>query len=243
VLCVNADDMGWTKDITDRIIECHSQGSLHSVSLITFMIDSERAANLAGETRMDIGLHVNFDQSLTSTKTPAKLREHHRTVSNYLQASKWNQVLYNPLLRNAFDYVFQAQWDEFYRLCGIHPARLDGHHHMHLCMNMLASDKLPRGIRIRRNFTFDPTEKNPVNRLYRYLVDRWLISRFNCTDFFFSISPVEHKRLQRVVSLSTSADVELMVHPGVEEEYRYLLSEEWSNLMAEAQLEEMLGVR
>jgi len=231
MLIVNADDFGWDKETTDRILTCYRQGRLHSASAMTFMIDSERAADLAIENQLPTGLHINFDQDLTTRTTPAKFREHHRDVSDYLKARKWHQVLYNPFLRNSFDYVFQAQWDEFCRLYGEAPQRLDGHHHMHLCMNMLFSGKLPEGIRIRRNFTFYLGEKDHINRLYRHLVDRWLRSRFICTDSFFSMKPIEPERIRRIVLLSKSADVELMVHPGEDKEYQYLLSEDWLRLI------------
>jgi predicted glycoside hydrolase/deacetylase ChbG (UPF0249 family) len=232
MLYVNADDFGWTDEVTDRILSCYRKGRIHAASAMTFMIDAERAADLAIEKQLPVGLHINLDQEFTGQTVQAKLRDHHRAVSAYLKARKWNQVLYNPFLRNSFYYVFQAQWDEFCRLYGDAPQRLDGHHHMHLCMNMLVSGKIPKGIRIRRNFTFYPGEKDPFNRLYRYLVDRWLSSRFLCTDFFFSMAPIDQEKLQRLVLLSKSSDVELMVHPGVEKEYSFLLSPEWANLIS-----------
>jgi predicted glycoside hydrolase/deacetylase ChbG (UPF0249 family) len=234
VLYVNADDFGCTSEITDIILSCYRKSRIHAASAMTFMNDSERAADLAGQNGLPVGLHLNFTVEFTGETVIANLRDHHRAVSDYLKARKWNQVFYNPFLRNSFDYVFQAQWDEFCRLYGEEPKRLDGHHHMHLCMNMLVSGKIPKGIRIRRNFTFYPGEKNPVNRLYRYLVDRWLNSKFLCTDSFFSMKPIDREKLQKWVLLSKSSDVEIMVHPGVENEYLFLLSSEWAELMSQA---------
>ena len=232
MLYVNADDLGWTKDITDRILRCYRHGRLNSTSAMMFMEDSERASKLAIDNKLDVGLHLNLTQEFTSQAATNTLKSHQMAVSDYLNAQKINQVLFNPLLRHSFDYVFHAQWEEFCRLYGEEPTRLDGHHHMHLCMNMLASDRLPKGIKIRRNFTFGPGEKDPLNRLYRYLVDRWLTSRFFCTDFFFSMAPINQERLKRLVLMSKSSDVEIMVHPGVKEEYLYLLSSEWASLIS-----------
>lgn len=231
MLFINADDFGRTKEISERVLECYRQSRINAASAMVFMSDSERAADLAKTIGMNTGLHINFDEELTEKNASFKLREHHKLVSNYLRARKWNQILYNPSLKNSFDYIFRAQWDEFYTIYGEEPQRLDGHQHMHLSMNMLASGGFPRGIRIRRNFTFAPGEKDPLNRLYRYLVDRWLISKFKCTDYFFSINPIEQKRVKRIASLAKSSDVELMVHPGVESEYRYLLSDDWAKLI------------
>ena len=232
MLYVNADDFGWTKYITDQILRCYREGRLNSTSAMMFMEDSERASKLAIDNKLDVGLHLNLTQKFTGQAATNTLKSHQMAVSNYLNARKINQVLFNPFLRPSFYYVFHAQWEEFCRLYGEEPSRLDGHHHMHLCMNMLASAILPKGIKIRRNFTFRPGEKDPLNRLYRHLVDRWLKSRFLCTDSFFSMAPINHGRLKRLVLMSKSSDVEIMVHPGVKEEYLYLLSSEWASLIS-----------
>jgi predicted glycoside hydrolase/deacetylase ChbG (UPF0249 family) len=157
----------------------------------------------------------------TGETVATSLRDKHKILATYLKARKYNQILYNPFLNKTFEYVFRAQWDEFCRLYGDEPKRLDGHHHMHLCMNMIASGRYPKGIKIQGHF----------NRLYRYLMDRMLRSRFLCTDFFFSMAPIDKGKLQRLVLMSKSSDVELMVHPGVEKEYSFLLSPEWGKLI------------
>jgi len=237
MLHVNADDLGWNEKITDRILDCHRKGRISSVSAMTFMKDSERAAGLARENGLLAGLHLNFTQEFTDGTATKKLKERHQKVAGYLNAHKVSQVLFNPFLYKEFEYVFQCQWDEFCRLYEEEPARLDGHHHMHLCMNMLILNKYPRGLKIRRNFTFSLGEKGPVNRLYRYLIDRWLTSRFQTTDYFFSLKPVEPEKIRRIVMLSKSADVELMVHPGLDEECNYLLSEDWVRLIFSVRLQ------
>lgn len=231
MLSINGDDLGWTREITDRILACYQKGKIGSASAMTFMKDSERAAELARESGLPVGLHLNLTRAFTGESITIKLREKHRSIAAYLNALKMNQVLYNPFLHKVFDYVFQAQWEEFVRLYGEQPTRLDGHHHMHLCMNMLFLNKYPKGMKVRRSFTFTSGEKGPINRLYRFLVDRWLTSRFQCTDYFFSLKPIEPERIRRIVLLSKSAEVELMVHPGVDKEYQYLLSEDWLRLI------------
>jgi chitin disaccharide deacetylase len=233
MLVVNADDYGLDKKTTNRILACYTRKRVHSASAMTFMADSESAAFLSKETGLPVGLHLNLDEEMTGPQLPLKLKEYHRATATYLNARKWNQLIYNPFLRNTFDYVFQAQWDEFCRLYGEEPMRLDGHHHRHLCMNILLSGKLKNGIKIRRNFSFYRGEKNPINRLYRLIVDRWLQSNFVCTDSFFSIKPLDLTKLQQRVALSISSDIEIMVHPGIEDEFMFLLSPEWENLVSQ----------
>jgi len=231
MLIVNADDYGLNVKTTDNILFCFTRKRIHSASAMTFMADSERAADLALEIKLPVGLHLNLDEIFTGPAIPSTLIKHHQKITAYLKARKWNQILYNPFLGNDFDYVFQAQWDEFARIYHEEAQRLDGHRHMHLCMNMLLSGKIPNGIKIRRNFTFYRGEKNPINRLYRHLVDRWLQSHFLCTDSFFSMKPIDSAKLQQLVALSKTSDVEIMVHPGLKNEYLFLLSTEWGNLI------------
>ena len=144
----------------------------------------------------------------------------------------------DEIFPSEINYVFQAQWDEFYRLYGEEPKRLDGHHHWHLCMNMLLSGKIPKGIQIRRNFTFYKGDKSPLNRLYRRLVDLWLQTNFLCTDAFFSMTPINRglspqEKLRRPIMLSTSSTVEILFHPGNENEFIFLLSPEWENIISQ----------
>ena len=233
MLFVNADDLGCSQKITNSIINCYAKERIHTTSAMVFMADSERAAGLAKTNQLLTGLHLNFDQELTARNVPAKLLEHHRAVLRYLKKWKWNQVIYNPFLYKSFDYVFQAQWDEFEKLYGEMPIKLDGHHHMHLCMNMLFSGKIPKSIKIRRNFSFRGGEKHQINRLYRYLVDCFLASNFICTDFFFSLTPIDIQRIKQIISISKSKDVEIMVHPGVDSECLFLLSPVWASLISD----------
>jgi predicted glycoside hydrolase/deacetylase ChbG (UPF0249 family) len=233
MLFVNADDLGLDRETTDRILACLRKDRIHGVSAMIFMKDSERAAKLVRENALDVALHLNLTHELFEKNASSKLRDHHRRVAAYLRACKASQILYNPALKRSFDYVFHAQWDEFCRLYGRPPIRLDGHHHMHLCMNMLFPNRYPTGLRIRRNFSFRSSEKGFANRLYRHLVDSWLVSRFQCMDFFFSLFPIETRRIGWIVSLSRSSNVELMVHPARDNEFHFLLGNTWSELMAE----------
>lgn len=222
MLFVNADDWGRDKGTTDKILACCRNGNVNGVSAMTFMKDAERAAELARENALDTGLHLNLTLEFDGGIVNTALREHHRRVTTYLGTRKANQVLFNSALKRSFDHVFRAQWDEFCRLYGRQPDRLDGHHHMHLCMNMLLPNRYPKGLRVRRNFSFRAGEKGFANRFYRRLVDSWLTSRFRCTDFFFSLSPIEPERIRRILSLSKSASVELMVHPAMDDEFHFL---------------------
>src|SRR5947199_391206 len=75
-------------------------------------------------------------------------------------------VVFHPGLVRSFEYVVAAQRQEFSRLYRAEPERVDGHHHMHLCANVLLGGLLPRGTLVRRNFSFQRGERSFFNRLY-----------------------------------------------------------------------------
>jgi predicted glycoside hydrolase/deacetylase ChbG (UPF0249 family) len=226
VLIINADDWGRDQETTQRIFECASHGSISSVSAMVFMEDSERAAALARESTIDAGLHLNFTTPFSAPKCPARLMEVQNELATHLRRHRLAQVIFDPRLVRSFGYVVAAQIDEFRRLYGTEPKRLDGHHHMHLCANVVWGRLLPEGTVVRRNFSFRPGEKSLGNRLYRGLVDRMLARRHHLVDFLFSLAPLEPvQRLQQICSLARQHAVELETHPVNPEEYQFLRGE------------------
>jgi predicted glycoside hydrolase/deacetylase ChbG (UPF0249 family) len=145
--------------------------------------------------------------------------------------------VYNPALRGVFSSVFRAQYDEFVRLYGQPPTHIDGHQHLHLCINMLIEAVIPEGERLRRNFSFWPGEKPFLNRAYRWLVDAWLSRRYRTTDYFFALSQnLAPARWSTLSSLARVSVVELMAHPAVAREYNVLMSAEFRRFTQDLEL-------
>jgi hypothetical protein len=227
MLIVNADDWGQDAETTNRIVECAAHGAVSSVSAMVFMEDSERAAPIARERGIEAGLHLNLTTPFSAPRGAMRLMAHHRELGRYLLRHRLAQVVFHPGLVRSFEYVVAAQLDEFRRLYGADPDKLDGHHHMHLCENVLLQGLLPRGILIRRNFSFQRGEKSVWNRLYRRFVDSRLARRHRLTDYFFSLEPLEPlERLQRIFSLGRQSVVEVVAHPVKPEEHRFLVEGE-----------------
>jgi predicted glycoside hydrolase/deacetylase ChbG (UPF0249 family) len=234
MLIINADDWGGWKTATDAAQICHAHGRITSASAMVFMEDSERAAELAKETGLDVGLHINLNQKLSGPNVPLRLAEYQGRTRGFLKKSKYAQLIYHPLLRKQFEYIFQAQADEFRRLYGKQPSHYDGHQHMHLCSNMLRGNVIPAGQKIRRSFSFWPGEKGRLNRFYRSLRDRRIARRYVLTDYFFALSQcLAGARFSRAIKLAAQANVELMTHPEKSDEFRFLMSEEFANAAAE----------
>jgi predicted glycoside hydrolase/deacetylase ChbG (UPF0249 family) len=225
-LIINADDWGRNQETTDRIFECIRHRTVSSASAMVFMEDSERAAEIAREKAVDTGLHVNFTTDFSERNVPSLLKDKQQRISAYLRRRRLNQAIFHPGLRGAFEYVMAAQLQEYTRLYGDRPARIDGHHHMHLCANAVLARLLPSGTIVRRNFSFQPGEKSVVNRIYRKTLDAMLARRHRLTDYFFSLPPLEpQNRLERIIALARKFEVEVETHPVNTDEYRFLTGE------------------
>ena len=207
------------------------------MSAMVFMEDSERAASIVRESEADAGLHLNFTAPFTSGNCPTPLLERQQQIAKYLQRHRFAQALFHPGLVSSFEYVVSAQLEEFERIYGTTPQRFDGHHHMHLCANMLMAGLLPAGSIVRRSFSFRNGEKGMGNRVYRQVVDRILARKHRVVDFFGSLSPVNPtERLQRIFSLARHSVVELEAHPTNQEEYQFLMEGELFNQIGTTRL-------
>lgn len=227
LLIVNADDWGHDTQTTDCILRCVTQNAVSAVSAMVFMEDSDRAAAVALEHAIDAGLHLNFTSPFTATACPAAVSERQHQIAAYLRRHRLAQLVFNPVLMKSFEYVVAVQIDEFRRLYGADPVRLDGHHHMHLCANVLFQRLLPPGTLVRRNFSFRPGEKGIVNRTYRRFVDARLTRRHHLVDYFFSLAPLEPEgRLDRIFSLARRHVIEVETHPVQPDEYQFLAAGE-----------------
>ncbi len=224
-LIINADDWGHDRETTDRIQDCATQRVISSASGMVFMKDSERAAALARERGIDIGLHLNLTEAFSGQNVSAPLRQHHGRVAGFLLRHRLAQIVYHPRLAGSFEYVVNAQLEEFHSIYGEAPRRVDGHHHMHLCANVLYANLLPQGTIVRRSFSFAAREKGLVSRMYRRLVDTRLARRHSMAEFFYSLPPIDAPgRLARICGLARDSVVEVETHPAQPSEFAFLTS-------------------
>lgn len=223
-LIVNADDWGRDRDTTDRMNECSIRGTVSAVSAMVFMEDSERAAALALERRVDAGIHLNFTTKFSDRRCPSALAKHQERVARFLLRHRLAQTIFHPGLVSSFEYVVASQIEEYRRIYKADPIRVDGHHHMHLCANVLRGKLLPAGTIARRSFSFQAGDKSFINRLYRKGRDRALAHRHRLVDFLFSLPPLEPvERLTKIFALARNSVVELETHPINPSEYQFLM--------------------
>jgi predicted glycoside hydrolase/deacetylase ChbG (UPF0249 family) len=220
---MNANNWGQDEETTSRTLDCIMRGSVSSVSAMVYMKDSERAAVIARESGIDAGLHLNFTTPFSGLNCSTALLENQQKLASYLLRNRFARAIFHPSLVRPFEYVVNAQIDEFCRLYGAQPDRFDGHHHMHLCANVLIGGLLPAGTVVRRHFSYEVSEKSVRNRIFRKITDGMLRRRHRVTDFFFSLKPFDRPgRLERIFSVARKSVVEMETHPVLETEYRFL---------------------
>jgi len=232
MLIINADDWGMDTATTDRILNCFRNGRITSATAMMFMVDSERSAELALLHRLPIGFHLNFTQPFSHHCVPSKLKNYHNTLVKYFTKIRYARIIYNPLIWRQIDYCFKAQYAEFERLYENSPTHIDGHHHIHLCANLMFSTIIPRGMKIRRNVPFSKKEKNFVNWWWRSLIDKIIRDRFITTDFFLGLyGNVSESDVLAKLNMVNNYNVEFMVHPGLPEEYNLILSDRYARII------------
>jgi chitin disaccharide deacetylase len=232
VIIINADDWGRSQFETNAALDCYRKGRITSVSAMVFMQDSERAANLAKESGIDVGLHLNLSQRYDGSVSDASAVKAQDRIVQFMTRSKYAVLFYQPFLREQFNDVYKSQEKEFVRLYGKPPTHVDGHQHRHLCANVLVDGVIPRGMKVRRNFTYLPGEKSPLNRSYRQMLDKWLGRRYRLADYFVSLGEcLKLQRLGRIVEFAKAGTLELMTHPAHQNEQTWLSSDDFQGTM------------
>ena len=226
MLIINADDWGFSRATTDTAAECYRKGRISAATAMVFMDDTERSAQLATDIGIDVGLHLNVTEAFRDERTPPDVQRAQIQVANHLSGGRFAPFLFSPRMHRAFALTVAAQLDEYRRVFGHEPSHVDGHHHQHLCANVLLGNLLPARSIVRRHYTFFAGEKSAANRGYRAFCNWVLGRRCRMLDGFFDLTQYESfDRLARLAELAKTGTIELMVHPAQRNEFDFLLGE------------------
>jgi chitin disaccharide deacetylase len=241
MLIVNADDLGHDRATSDAICDIYARGRISSATAMVYMEDSARAFGLADEAGIPLGLHLNLMEPYSGIVPEDRDRAEQDWVVGRFQASFASRWLPGPKLFWAARRSVRAQLAEFERLRGGGPpTHVDGHQHGHLSTPALWTLNASTRPAVRSSFTFRPAEKPLHNRALRRVLNLAIASRFATTDRFHSIRDL-HPALgghgiEEVVAEARHRDVEVMVHPGIADEFELLTSEGWSRTIEGARL-------
>lgn len=240
MLIVNADDWGHDEATTDAICAVFAEGRISSATAMVHMVDSERAAGLAGEARIPLGLHLNLMEPFTEPGVGEEIGQLQEWAVGRYRASFVSRWVPSPRLFAAARRCVGEQLDEFGRLYGCGPTHVDGHQHGHLSTPALWGLARRGRPAVRRSFTFRRGEKPPHNRALRFGLNWALGAAFPSTDRFYSVRDLHPllggHGLAEAIAEADRRDVEIMVHPGIADEYEILTASDWPAAIAAAPL-------
>jgi chitin disaccharide deacetylase len=236
MLIVNADDLGYDPATSDAICEVFARGAITSASGMVFMEDSERAFRLALAAGLPLGLHLNLMELYSSTLVGEAERAEQAWTVECFRAGFARRWAPSRRLMGSARRCVRLQLAEFERLRGAPPTHVDGHQHGHLSTPALWELGRLKDVAVRSSFTFRPGEKPRYNRALRSLLNRGIGSRFAATRRFHSIRDLHPAfgghGIEEVVAEARDIEVEVMVHPGLADEYEVLVSEQWGRTVA-----------
>ena len=206
-LIINADDFGFTKSITDGIIEGIKGGYITSTSIMSNMEATEYATLKALENNIDcIGLHINFTKGKPMIPNNHLMDENGNFFHRSIQ-------LTNPNLtyEDAYNEI-KAQINKIEELSNgkLLIDHLDTHHfackHENIKKAIIAIAK-ERNIPIRNEFDCD-------------------INRPNIFNMDFSLTNVTYEALEKIINTykNQSISIELLTHPGFIDEHTMSLT-------------------
>ena len=105
MLIINADDWGLNRFVTDRILSCHENKRVTSITAMVFIADSERSTEPAFNGGLKIGLHLNFTDRFMGGNRSSRFDQYQHKIALFLLKNKYCLLLYNPFLKREFEYV------------------------------------------------------------------------------------------------------------------------------------------
>jgi len=236
LLIVNADDLGLDPTSTDAILDCFHAGAISSATALVWMKDSDRAAEVARAAGLPVGLHLNLIEPFSGTEVPEPVAATQRRVAARLRRSTVGARLYHRAWSADFERCISDQLSRFHELYGRAPTHVDGHQHMHLVPNALLARALGPVRRYRRPVNRRPTESRAHKRAFNAALARAMRPRFVTTERCFSIRALDPvlggSQSDGDLALARDHSVEVMVHPGWEDERAVLLAREWRDGLA-----------
>ena len=207
----NADDLGYSQGVNQGILYGYQNGVVNSSSLMVNMAHFDEAVEIIANHQLkNIGLHFNLTEGTPILAT-------HRTIvdekGDFLRDLHVQSKI-NP--QEIVDEV-EAQYQKAIK-AGVKINHLDTHHHLHMTQSLR---KIFGDFAKKYNLPLRKvahTSRNPLNRI-QLNAD---LRRVNCfTPYFSSLFYDENATEEILVSLLEKykgKDIEIMCHPGFEDE-------------------------
>lgn len=238
MLIVNADDLGLRATMTDATLAAWRAGAVTGATAMVHMPDSVRAATLARQAGMPVGLHLNLTEPFTGPDAPLAVRERQRRAVAVFRSLRLMRWAYLPGVAGQIAAAIDDQLEAFAALYGGPPDHYDGHQHVHVCLNVARSRALPAGLATRGAADVPLGEHAGVRATARRLRAAMTARDRPRPTWFFHLADV-HPRLggrgldeALALARDVGSSVEVMVHPDWPGDQSVLTSEEWVRTLA-----------
>jgi predicted glycoside hydrolase/deacetylase ChbG (UPF0249 family) len=224
-LIVNADDFGFSRGVTDGILRSHKEGILTSTTLMTNMVDRDRAIDLAGQTpTLGVGIHLNLTQGKPLTDC-SRIVGADGMFLRSLPKLFWR--LRSQETRKEATQEMRAQV-EYARRRGLTPTHVDSHKHVcHLpwlhdsvievCREMgIGWVRCAREVRVEGTGGLGLPYRVQV-RFARTLAEKVKAAGLKTTDWFFGLGTTGRTDAavwEKLAAKMPGGLGEVMVHPG-----------------------------
>lgn len=245
LLIVNADDWGGSEETTGAILDTFEAERVTSTSALVYMADSDRAASVARERELPVGLHLNLTQPFDDGDTPRTVRDRQlRLTERFAGAGHDNRPgtaalrrwLYDPVVRSAVERGLADQLERFEVLYGGPPTHFDGHNYVDICPNVFLSRAIPRGSAMRGSLGAYPLVRTTMGRL-RGARQGIRGLRLRCPDHVLHVADLQlGARPDPRLRLARDASVEVISHPDDDRERSALMSPAWKRVLSEYRL-------
>lgn len=233
LLIVNADDWGSEPYKTDAIHAAFAARGITSATAMVYMEDSDRAAAIAAHEHLALGLHLNLTMGFTDPRTPPAVVARQAALLDRFADPRLRRRTIDPRLHAAVRAAVADQVERFHALYGRDPDHIDGHEHVHLCLDVLAA--LPRGARTRPAISRRhsvPVAARPVRAARHRLLARRLLMPARAYDVRDLVPALGGGGLDRVLAPSGRAPIEIVCHPHRDNEGAVLVSGAWHDALA-----------
>lgn len=208
LLIVNADDFGVNRRVTDSILDCFDRGTISSATAMVWMSDSDRAAGVAVERGLPIGLHLNLTLPLNGTLTPEAALARQHELTTYLARDTWSKTKLRGAEAQLVGEVVAEQLERFRELYG-EPTHVDGHHHVHL--HPAAQAAIPAELPVRPPLRHPRKAAGRMTREERAVHKRFLAPRWAFA--FEHVHPALGGYGLDALGRADSEVLEVMAHP------------------------------
>lgn len=239
LLIVNADDWGGEVPTTEAIRAAFRAGRVTSTTAMVYMEDSERAAAIAREDGLPVGLHLNLTQAFSGADVPEPVRERQRRAvaifsgrgeDGHPGTAKLRRWLWDPRVSGAVAAAVRDQVERFEALYGAPPDHVDGHNYVDTAPNVFASRALPRGAKMRNTLGAYPLDRGPM-AIARAARQKLRERRFGSTRHVLHISDLDLPDDPRL-ALAMTVPIEVICHPDNPAEMERLMSDAWATCLA-----------